>query len=349
MEYANYNRNGKIWVFVQKNIQCSALERLSLWDDIYLLSHNMRLPWLVGSDFNVILNDEEKIGGLPVYPREYEDFALCVNSCELFYINFKGSPFTWWNGRADAEFIFKRLDRLMTNHVFLGHYGNMELEHLARTGFDHAPMLLSCRDQTTNINRSFRFLKFWKEKTDFKDVVRDNWVGDESIDVFISLKQKMKRTKIALSTWSKVRFCDIFKQLVIGEDIVRIKEGLFEELPTAENRAILQKAQAELKQYLHYEEEFWRQKSSVKWFTKGDKNTRFFHNLVKGRRKRLLKETRIQDFFHNLVNRRRKRLQVKRIIKRDGAWTDDVEEVATEAVASSKISLLILRMRHNFL
>jgi len=64
----------------------------------------------------------------------------------------------------------------------------------------------------------------------------------------------MKRTKIALSTWSRVRFGDIFKQLVIREDIVRIKEGLFEELPTAENRAILQKAQAELKQYLHYEE-----------------------------------------------------------------------------------------------
>jgi len=73
-----------------------------------------------------------------------------------------------------------------------------------------------------------------------------------------------------------VRFGDIFKQLVIREDIVRIKEGLFEELPTAENRDILQKAHAELKQYLQYEEEFWRQKSCVKCLTEGDKNTRFF-------------------------------------------------------------------------
>ncbi|KAH0700880.1 hypothetical protein KY284_015095 [Solanum tuberosum] len=38
-------------------------------------------------------------------------------------------------------------------------------------------------------------------------------------------------------------------------------------------------------------------------------------------------------FFHNLVNRKRKRLQVKRILKRDGVWTNDAEEVATEAVA----------------
>ncbi|KAH0695912.1 hypothetical protein KY289_013394 [Solanum tuberosum] len=91
-------------------------------------------------DFNVISIDEEKIGGLHFYPQEYEDFAFCVNSCELFDINFKGSPFTWWNGRDDVECIFKRLDRLMINQFFLGLYGNVELEHLARTWSDHGPM-----------------------------------------------------------------------------------------------------------------------------------------------------------------------------------------------------------------
>ncbi|KAG5611762.1 hypothetical protein H5410_023043 [Solanum commersonii] len=72
-------------------------------------------PWLVGGDFNVILGEDEKIGGLPVYIQEYEDFAFCVNSCGLFDINFSGSPFTWWNGRVDEECIFKRLDRILIN------------------------------------------------------------------------------------------------------------------------------------------------------------------------------------------------------------------------------------------
>lgn len=75
--------------------KCDAIDKLNLWDDIYLLSQNMRLPWLVAGDFNVIMSDEEKIGGLPVYPNEYEDFAFCINSYELIDINFKGSPFTW--------------------------------------------------------------------------------------------------------------------------------------------------------------------------------------------------------------------------------------------------------------
>ncbi|XP_075099052.1 uncharacterized protein LOC142175940 [Nicotiana tabacum] len=60
------------------------MERMELWDHLYYLASDMELPWLVGGDFNVVLHEDEKIGGLPVHPPEYEDFAFCVNSCGLF-------------------------------------------------------------------------------------------------------------------------------------------------------------------------------------------------------------------------------------------------------------------------
>lgn len=44
---------------------------------------------------------------------------------------------------------------------------------------------------------------------------------------------------------------------------------------------VLQHAQAKLKKYVHYEEEYWKQKAEIQWFCKGDRNTKFFHNLVK--------------------------------------------------------------------
>ncbi|KAH0696401.1 hypothetical protein KY290_013768 [Solanum tuberosum] len=69
------------------------------------------------------MSNEEKIGGLHVYPNEYEDFAFCVNSCDLVEVSFKGNPFTWWNGRIDDQCIFKRLDRYMMNQVGLGYLG----------------------------------------------------------------------------------------------------------------------------------------------------------------------------------------------------------------------------------
>ena len=76
-------------------VKCDHLEKINLWDSLYSLADHMDLPWLVGGDFNVIMNEDEKIGGLPVFPDEYEDFTFCINSCELFDINYKGSLFTW--------------------------------------------------------------------------------------------------------------------------------------------------------------------------------------------------------------------------------------------------------------
>lgn len=91
-------------------VKYDAIEILNLWQDSYTISQTNNSPCLVGGDFNVILSDEEKIGGLLVYPGEYMDFLFCINSCDLVDINFNGSPFTWWNGRADSECIFKKLD-----------------------------------------------------------------------------------------------------------------------------------------------------------------------------------------------------------------------------------------------
>ncbi|XP_060190609.1 uncharacterized protein LOC132619859 [Lycium barbarum] len=329
MPYANSNCNGKIWFFVQDNVdvevlldteqyitvklqfqdfnkemvvtivyaKCSEVERMQLWDILYLLASNMTAPWLVGGDFNVILNEEEKIGGLPVLPQEYEDFAFCLNSCELHEMPFKGIPFTWWNGRVANDCIFKRLDRIVHNDTFQNWFGHLEVEHLSRTGSDHAPLLVSCGDQV--------------EQDTFLDFVKQQWETALTDDVFLSFKLKMKKLKTALSIWSKNTFGDIFKQLVIREEIVKIKEQLFEENPSEENRMVMQRAQAELKLYLHYEEEFWRQKARMYCFSEGDKNTRYLHSLVKGRIKRI---------------------QIKRIKDDAGNWIEDVQSVAAQAV-----------------
>ncbi|XP_060196130.1 uncharacterized protein LOC132625487 [Lycium barbarum] len=340
---ANANCNGKIWYFVADNInvevlmdspqqitlklflqdlnqhlittlvyaKCSASERIELWEDIYYLSNTLSSSWLIGGDFNVVLNDEEKIGGNPIQPQDIEDFAFCINSCDLEEVNFKGSPFTWWNGRADEACIFERLDRMLVNSLLLDNFGNIEVEHLARTGSDHAPLMCTYGHKHQNLVTPFKFLSFWIEHASFIETVRLNWSTWEHDDPFINFKSKMKKLKGVLSKWSRDMFGDVFKQLIIREETVRLKEQLFEQNPSQINRVVLQKARAETKRYLHYEEEYWRQKAGLDWFVDGDKNTRFFHNLVKGRRKKL---------------------QVKRIQNSDGSWIEDEDQMADEAV-----------------
>ncbi|XP_075103556.1 uncharacterized protein LOC142178124 [Nicotiana tabacum] len=150
MDNAYSNINGKIWLFIDSVVEwelliyteqhvtikvyhkdigkyiimtfvyakCSSLERLELWDNLYNRANDMKMPWVVGGDFNVILSEEAKIGGLPVYPTEYEDFSSCVNSSGLFDLGYKGNPITWWNSRPNAECILKRLDRIIVNLPF---------------------------------------------------------------------------------------------------------------------------------------------------------------------------------------------------------------------------------------
>lgn len=48
------------------------------------------------------------------------------------------------------------------------------------------------------------------------------------------------------------------------EDEIRVKECQLEINPNAENRAELNKVEAELKKYHHIEDEYWRQKAEIK-------------------------------------------------------------------------------------
>ncbi|KAG5571324.1 hypothetical protein H5410_061090 [Solanum commersonii] len=217
--------------------KCSNIERLSLWDDLYSLSLNFPIPWMVGGDFN------------------YEAFACCIGSCDLSDIKFIGNSFTWWNGRVNEECIFKRLDRVIVNQALL-----LYLVILAYNTYLGLDLIML----------HYYFL----------------------VTLVLYLLRELRR---ALSKWNKAKFGDIFKQLAIREDI----------------------AHAELKLYLHHEEDIWRQKASVQWFNEGDRNTKNFHYLVKGRKKKL-KLTRIQ--------------------KVDGTWAKIIDEIANERYIQPKIT-----------
>lgn len=71
-----------------------------------------RIQWLVCGDFNVILDDSEKLRGLEVTQQEIEDFTGYESSCALNKLRFTESSYTWWNSRIEI------LDRVFGNNVF---------------------------------------------------------------------------------------------------------------------------------------------------------------------------------------------------------------------------------------
>lgn len=59
------------------------------------------------------------------------------------------------------------------------------VEHLRRTGSDHAPLLIRCEKSETRLRKPFKFLKFWTEHQDFKEVVRQSWKADVNQSAFL--------------------------------------------------------------------------------------------------------------------------------------------------------------------
>ncbi|XP_016457905.2 uncharacterized protein LOC107781683 [Nicotiana tabacum] len=180
--------------------KCDHTERIELWDTLYAMTSDMTVPWLVGGDFNVIWDEEEKYGGLLVSLIEVDDFRHCINTCNLTDLGFKGNIFTWWNGRSEEDCIFKRLDRCFGNNELQQTFPGLEITHLSKIGSDHCLMLLKCDIETPPIKKSFRFLNFWTKHKDFKDVVKENWNADFSANPFCIFNYKLKKLKQALST-----------------------------------------------------------------------------------------------------------------------------------------------------
>ncbi|KAH0656867.1 hypothetical protein KY290_032529 [Solanum tuberosum] len=203
-EHAGVNSSGKIWFFwrtiwegnilldtvqqitikfkIENNFfiitvvyaRCNALDRLELWEELEELARSQQCPWVVGGDFNVILNEEEKLGGLAFTQNEALEFASCINACALTEVRTSGSKYTWWNGRIEEDCIFKRLDRILVNQEFMDLFPTSEVHHLIRQGSDHAPLHMTSSSREEMFIKPFRFLNFWSKHKHFKQVVADN-------------------------------------------------------------------------------------------------------------------------------------------------------------------------------
>lgn len=125
------------------------------------------LPWMVGGNFNVILNEEEKLGGLTLMQQRITDFANCVNDCALIEVKFSGSKYMWWNGRINEACIFERLDGVFLNQDFLELVPQVEVEHFFQQGSD-APLHVIGNKFTKRVVKPFKFLNFWCKNKNFK-------------------------------------------------------------------------------------------------------------------------------------------------------------------------------------
>ncbi|XP_027082498.1 uncharacterized protein [Coffea arabica] len=199
---------------------------------------------------------------------ESEEFLAFIEEAGVFDAGFFGSSFTWSNNRRGRARIWKRLDRLLINEKCLNVASAISVVHLARHPSDHSPLRISFASRLDNKPRLFRFLNVWAARPDLLEA----------------------------SDWNKQSFGNVFDAVREAEAGVLRAEAVVENETSEKAQIELQRAQAELTRSLAIEEQFWRQKARVKWLRSGDRNTKYFHAVVKQRR------------VHEMIHRIRKQM-----------------------------------------
>ncbi|GAA0182299.1 hypothetical protein LIER_30353 [Lithospermum erythrorhizon] len=193
-------------------------------------------------DFNAIVGHSEQVVCKAINPRVLEEFNECILNCRLDDAGYKGLSFSWTNGRVS-----KRLDRVLLNHSYGELFPLVKVTQLAKTGSDHAPLIVESRRPKEGKGGFFRFQKV-----------------SSRLEVFGDVFSHVEQAKL------EVQKC----------------ERVYESSSLPADRELLHKAKAIHLRALAIEEDYLCQLSGYKWLQEGDKNIAFYHNYVRRKRKK---------------------------------------------------------------
>ncbi|VVA98520.1 unnamed protein product [Arabis nemorensis] len=132
--------------------------------------------------------------------------------------------------------------------------------------------------------RPFKFFNMLIKHPTFLDTVKDAWSAAGPVSTNLAnFCFKLNSLKKPMKSLCKDNYSDIEKR--VFEACVELKSYQLLTLqdPTISNVHNESAARAYWLALRHAEENFFRQRSRIKWMAEGDLNTSFFHFITKGR------------------------------------------------------------------
>jgi hypothetical protein len=246
-------------------------------------------------DFNEILSNDEKNGGVPRPQACMDQFQDALESCGLGDLGFVGDKFTWRNHCRDVNgYICERLDRATGNSEWCLKFLGFRVVNGNPRHSDHRPVVVEMEgeDDGPRGKSSFRFEARWTKEDGCDDLIQEAWKRGWQ-DGGRSVAQVMRGVAGHLMTWSRD---------VVGELEQRIKKARqeLEACMLAPISAVKVEEETRLCCHLEHLEEMknikWRQRAHAGWLKEGDRNTRFFHAFASAwKKKNRIKKLRRED------------------------------------------------------
>ena len=116
--------------------------------------------WVIGGDFNLIVNLEEKNGGRRTMDKFQEAFRECLARGLLIDVETGNGWFTWNNKRGGEHLVASRLDRFLVAENIMHSTGDFMAAVLLANGSDHWPISLHWDGTGSPRGKPFRFERF---------------------------------------------------------------------------------------------------------------------------------------------------------------------------------------------
>ena len=116
-------------------------------------------PFLIGGDFNTIVDLDEKIGGIHHLPQSSLFFKACIEKHDMIDVPINNGSFTWNNKRKYSTYITKKLDRFFILGDLDEDNMNFQSAIFPITGFNHFLVCLELSKPSKPIRNPFKCKK----------------------------------------------------------------------------------------------------------------------------------------------------------------------------------------------
>lgn len=141
-----------------------------------------------------------------------KDFREVLDELGLKDLGFMGKKFTW-KGRRHGGYVMERLDRAVTNNLWLSKNPGSKVQHLHSNSTDHQAILVKPEGITPNPNHTFKFEQMWLWDRGCSDTVISSWGPPIAGATMPEVAGKVKSCGVKLTEWSKKSFGSIRKLL----------------------------------------------------------------------------------------------------------------------------------------
>jgi hypothetical protein len=247
---------------------------------------------VVAGDFNLIRGSADKSNANIDWSR-VRLFNDSIARMDLGEIKRTGARFTWSNKQANP--VRSVLDRVLVSASWEGKFLLLSLCAETRIGSDHTPLILDSGvdipPPPPRVSR-FVFENGWLLVQGFKDILSVKWRQ-------LLEEPRCRRDPVEVWHGSSAALCSFLKgwSANLGSNRKRENTLILSQIRVLDDRAdsvslsdddwaLRYHLEECIIQIYQREEEYWRQRGRLKWTLQGDANTKYFHAVANGRRRK---------------------------------------------------------------